>query len=274
MKSQKIIIGLSLFLLTSVVPAEAKDATPEPTSSSSPTSKPTTSASASPSPSPSASKSTIAVPLTTRWISPSNTVSVRAGSEISARLTYLYSGSNTYSVSGLLGKKTINVVPTSVNDLPIIFPGQIVELVTNSNLLAIPAGAKVTKIKGNSITLSKSITANISGTAKFSGTAPVDSLAYLKILAVSCGSNTLAPFQISQQNSSSRDDDDERSYESSKSSLSIKWKVSKSQQLGCYNLVARFSPSKLPLATPVVVQPSDFKNSAIINVLARNKSKD
>jgi hypothetical protein len=266
MKSQKIILGLSLFLLTSVVPAEAKDSSPEPTSSSSPSS--------SPSASPSSSRTSSMTPITTRWISPSSAVSVRAGSEVNARLTYLYSGANSYSVTGLVGKRVLTVTPTSYNDLPIIFPGQTAEQVISSNPLAIPSGTKVTKIRGNTITLSKTLNANIADSVKFSGTIPVDSLSFVKIFVVSCGTNTLAPMQISPLSGSFKDREDERNLESNKSGLAVKWKVAKNQQLGCYNLVARFSPNQTPMTSPIVLQPSDLKNSATINVTAKNKGKD
>ena len=188
----------------------------------------------------------------------------------------MYSGTNTYSASGIAGKKVLSFTPLSSTDLPLIFPGQAVELVAIANQQAIPSGAKVSKIKGNSITLTKSLTANVSGAVKFSGTVPVDSTSYLKVFAVSCGTNTLTPFMIWPENISLRErsDDSEREYESNRSSLTIKWKVSKTQQLGCYNLVARFSPTKGQISGPLVVQSSDLKNLANINVVQRNKGKD
>lgn len=175
----------------------------------------------------------------------------------------------------------MTITPSSLTDYPLIFPGQVVEIVTNANLQALPTGVKVSKIKGNVITLSKSLTANLSGTLKFSGTVPVDSLLYLKIFAVPCGSNTAAPFLISSGSSSSKDSDDdrdkkedERKFESNNSVLSVKWETSKNQKVGCYNLVARFSPAKVMNAMAFVVQPSDLRNPAVINLMTRIKSKD
>ena len=169
---------------------------------------------------------------------------------------------------------TVTSIP--LNELPLIFPGQVIELVTNANLQALPSGTKVVKIKGNSITLSKSLTADVAGTVRFSGTVPVDSASYLKIFAISCGTNTLAPFMVYPENVSPREksDDSDTNFESSKSTITIKWKVSKNQQLGCYNLVARFSPTKGQIPSPIVVQPSDLKNLTTINVTQRNKGKD
>ena len=124
--------------------------------------------------------------------------------------------------------------------------------------------------------MSKSLTANVSGTVKFSGTVPVDSTSYLKVFAVSCGTNTLAPFMVWPENVSPRERSDggERNFESSRNALTIKWKVSKFQQQGCYNLVARFSPTKGQIPAPLVVQPSDLKNLTNVNVVQRNKGKD
>jgi hypothetical protein len=163
-----------------------------------------------------------------------------------------------------------------MNELPVIFPGQVVEIVSNASQQAIPTDTRVVKIKGNSITLSKALTVGVSGAVKFSGSVPVDSISFIKVFAVSCGTNSLAPFMVYPENVSPRErsDDSDRNYESSRSALTIKWKVPKNQQQGCYNLVARFSPATGQIPLPIVVQPSDLKNLTAVNVFQRNKGKD
>ena len=211
--------------------------------------------------------------LVSKWTSPLAPISVKPGSDVSLKLNYLYNGSNNYSVKGDVGKKTLTIQNLSPLSLPVVFAGQSVELVVNSDMSAIPTGTKVLKIKGNLITLNNSIKSAITGTIKVFGNGNVDKNAFMQVFLTPCTATNVPAVLIYSYSPTVKSDDEEKSSTNGNSMLTFKWKVSKSQALGCYYAYARFTANPGSQVS-MIATPTDLKNPATITVISKGKSKD
>ena len=210
--------------------------------------------------------------LSTKWIAPTLPISAKTGSEVTLKLNYVYTGSNIYNVKGDTGKKTLVIQNLTPLASPIAFIGQNVEVVSNSDLQALSVGTKIQKVRGNVITLNNSLKSSINGTVKISGSGNVDKNAFIQVFATTCAASNTPPVLIYAYSPTSKSEEDSNSNEGN-STLSFKWKVSKTQAVGCYNAFARFT--NIPgSAVSMVAVPSDLKNPASITVVAKGKSKD
>lgn len=213
-----------------------------------------------------------------KWITPSSTVNVKVGSELNIKLNLTTNTTNTIAVTGVAGKK--NLTTSNLLLTNNIFPGQVIEFVNPQDASVLPVGTKVVKIKGSTITVSANLTKNFSGSVKISGLGLIDNKGNVQVFAAPCVANAVSPFLISSnpatvkpsESDKSKDNDDDNNSDRGNSVLSYKWKVAKTQAIGCYNLYARYVAGPIAGATSLVISPTDFKNPASINILAKNKS--
>ena len=213
------------------------------------------------------------VAIETKWLSPISPVSVKAGSELTLKLSYMYTGSNTFTVKGDAGKKSLTIQNLNPMAFPLIFPGQTVEVVTNSDMTSVVLGTRVQKVKENTITLNNPLKSAVNGTIKVSGNGAVDKSAHMQIFVAPCTTSATPPQLIFSYQPNQKSETESNSSSSGYSSMSFKWKISKNQPLGCYNAYARFVP--VPgTALSLVPVPSDLKNMATITVASKAKSKD
>ena len=212
-----------------------------------------------------------------KWISPISATNVKAGSELSIKLNFTTSSINTVAVTGLAGKKSFALGSNLIAGSLSVFPGQIIEFPNAADSTVLPTGTKVVKISGSAIYLSAALTRNFSGNVKISGLGLIDNKQFVQVFAAPCQTSSVQPVLISPIVSAqkSNDGDKDGSGESSErgnSVLSFKWKIAKNQTLGCYNLYARYITGPVLTSSGLTVSPTDYKNPAAINILARNRS--
>lgn len=205
------------------------------------------------------------------WISPASSLNAVQGSEMILKLSYATSIETTLNVRGEIGKKFLNVVGSNPTASIQVFIGQNITVLNSADVSALPLGTKVLKIRANSIYLSAALTKSFSGNVKFSGIGAIDSINYLQLFAVPCTGSSLAPVPIYSFNSMSKKSEGVESSDRSGPVLTYKWKISKTQQIGCFNVAARLNLALASAISPLSISPSDLRNVSNINITARAK---
>lgn len=206
----------------------------------------------------------VKIPTASKWIYPSNAMSVNVGRTLPVALTYVVTLQESATVSGTKGSRFVTISLASNSPFPNIFPGQSV-----SGSPAFETGTAVIKVSNRRITLSSHLISDFNGVMRLSGVGAVDDISKMQFFALPCtGTQTVTmiyPSKVKKGKSANHESGSDGHY-----ALRANWNISKNQPLGCYALHARFV-GKVPQVMPTVPFTADFINPANVTITSRKR---